>query len=62
MIRTANKMVRLATIAWQFMPFVMAMVQLADEMKHLSGEERRELVAGVLAAAQAQIAGMRDDE
>ena len=62
MIRSANRMVKLATIAWKFMPFVMAMVQLAEEIKGLSGEERRDLVAGVLAAAQAQIAGMQDDE
>ena len=62
MIRSANKMVRLAVIAWEFMPYIIGLVKLADEMKHLTGEERRELVAGVLAAAQAQIAGMRDDE
>ena len=62
MIRTANKMVRLAVIAWEFMPYIMGLVNLADEMKNLTGDERRELVAGVLAAAQAQIAGMRDDE
>ena len=62
MIRSANRMVRLAVIAWEFMPYIMGLVKLADEMKGLTGDERRELVAGVLAAAQAQIAGMRDDE